>query len=428
VSKRERKAQRLNRNLVTLLKRRKCIVSPTVETAFRAVPRHHFLPNVPLPQAYANQAIPTKVIGNRAVSSASQPAMIAIMLEQLALEPGHNVLEIGAGTGYNAALMAHIVGPHGRVTTVDIDADLVAQARANLALADVPNVVAICADGGYGYAAAAPYARIILTVGVSDISPYWLEQLTENGRLVLPLEVGGGQKSIAFEQVDGRLHSRSIRECAFITLRGAYAGAQAGVSSVSPEPGLEVIAMQSDAQPPDFDQIYTWLQQPRSDWDTGLLLTPYELFGGLLFWLAVHGQALHTVRATGEMAERNHIPALIQIPDEKLYVSTRVVCAAHGMVALIRLPAPGTDDDLDAAEFGLGVRQFGAAANLAQCLMQHVRAWDAAGRPTLSDWRIRLDPPGVTPPVQPGELVLEKPRSRLVLRWQRPNRSTQRNR
>jgi protein-L-isoaspartate(D-aspartate) O-methyltransferase len=107
--------------LVDELKNKGAIRTTPVETAFRAVPRHLFVPGVALDEVYRDQSIPTKRLDGAIVSSSSQPAIMAVMLEQLALEPGHHVLEIGAGAGYNAALMAHIVGETGQVVTVDID-------------------------------------------------------------------------------------------------------------------------------------------------------------------------------------------------------------------------------------------------------------------------------------------------------------------
>src|SRR4030081_2626179 len=109
------------------------------------------------------------------------------MLEQLDLRPGHHVLEIGAGTGYNAALMARIVGPAGAVTAVDIDEDLIARAAVHLAEAGVSGVELVAADGALGYPTGAPYDRIVLTVGSSDIRPEWVAQLGPGGRLLLPL-------------------------------------------------------------------------------------------------------------------------------------------------------------------------------------------------------------------------------------------------
>ena len=108
-------ANALNQNLVDQLKWKGILTLPEVEAAFRAVPRHLFLPDLPLEEVYQDEAIATKMLDGQFVSSSSQPAIMAIMLEQLQLEAGQRVLEIGAGTGYNAALMAHIVGETGQV-------------------------------------------------------------------------------------------------------------------------------------------------------------------------------------------------------------------------------------------------------------------------------------------------------------------------
>src|SRR5262245_20506986 len=107
------------------------------------------------------------------VSSSSQPEIMAIMLEQLDVRPGHRVLEIGAGTGYNAALLAHLVGGTGRVTAVDIDGDIVAAARVHLAAAGISGGQLVCADGWACVPEDGPYDRIVLTVGAHDISPAW---------------------------------------------------------------------------------------------------------------------------------------------------------------------------------------------------------------------------------------------------------------
>ncbi|MDT7579075.1 MAG: protein-L-isoaspartate(D-aspartate) O-methyltransferase, partial [Pseudonocardiales bacterium] len=204
---------------------------PAIEEAFRAVPRHLFLPGVPVRRAYADEAVAVQAVDGVTTSSASQPSMVAIMLGQLDLRPGHRVLEIGAGTGYNAALMARIVGPDGRVVTVDIDADLVDGAARHLADAGVDGVELICADGALGYAPAAPYDRIVLTVGSGDVRPEWVAQLAPGGRLLLPLAVRGTQLSVALDLGDDHvLRSASVNRCAFVRLRGLGAVPEDGVS------------------------------------------------------------------------------------------------------------------------------------------------------------------------------------------------------
>jgi len=192
-------AAELRAALVDQLQASGVLTQPRVLAAFRAVPRHLFLPGVPLAEAYRDDAIPTKMAEGRAISSSSQPAIMAIMLEQLAVQPGQHILEIGAGTGYNAALLGELVGPSGWVVTVDIDEDIVLGARAHLADANVQNVRVVQADGGDGYAPNAPYDRIIVTAGAWDIPPAWHAQLMSGGWLVLPLALGNGvQNAIAF--------------------------------------------------------------------------------------------------------------------------------------------------------------------------------------------------------------------------------------
>src|SRR5205823_10594379 len=120
----------LRRALVDTLRGDGHLRSARVAEAFEAVPRELFVPGVPLDEVYRpREAIVTKRIDGVSVSSASAPEVVALMLEQLDPQPGDHVLEIGAGTGYNAALLAHQVGENGRVVTLEIDVDLVVAAR-----------------------------------------------------------------------------------------------------------------------------------------------------------------------------------------------------------------------------------------------------------------------------------------------------------
>src|SRR5262249_3544796 len=148
----------------------------------------------------------------RGISSSSQPSLMAMMLMQLNLKPGHRVLEIGAGTGYNAALMARIVGDTGQVTTIDIDEDIIKQAEANIAKTGLKNVRAVCADGTVGYPEGAPYDRVVLTVSSIDIAPAWIEQLKPDAYLLIPLLLEDGllQRAILFRQTEGCLESSTM--------------------------------------------------------------------------------------------------------------------------------------------------------------------------------------------------------------------------
>lgn len=150
------------------------------------MPRHTFVPEVPVDEAYADAPLYTKTDGNGAsISAASQPRIVAMMLEQLQPEPGQRVLELGAGTGYNAGLLAHLVGEHGQVTTIDVDDNTVDDARSGLAAAGIDNVRVVLGDGALGHPDGAPYDRIIATVGAWGLPPAWLAQLAPGGRLVV---------------------------------------------------------------------------------------------------------------------------------------------------------------------------------------------------------------------------------------------------
>lgn len=213
--------EELRRLLVEKLLRDGVLRDATVERAIQTVPRHLFLPDVPIEDAYSDTAIPTHQEGGIPISSASQPAIVAIMLQQVDIAPGMNVLEVGAGTGYNAALLAELTGPEGHVTTVDIGEEIATEARAHLDAAGYGQVEVITTDGAAGWPANAPYDRIELTVGATDITPAWYRQLVDGGLIVLPLWLGISDASVALRKRDGVLRSESLAPCGFMRLRGS---------------------------------------------------------------------------------------------------------------------------------------------------------------------------------------------------------------
>jgi protein-L-isoaspartate(D-aspartate) O-methyltransferase len=214
-------------DLVRLLIDKGVLTDPRVADAMATVPRELFVPEDRRDDAYADKVLVTKWDGDGiAISSASQPAMVAIMLEQLRLENGHSVLEIGAGTGYNAALLARLAD---RVITVDIDEEIASAAR--LRLAGVPNAEVRTGDGWAGAPDHAPYDRIELTIGTSDISAAWRDQLRDGGLLVLPLWLRVGvQLSVAFRREGDVLRSESVYDCGFQRLRGPHGGPEGFVA------------------------------------------------------------------------------------------------------------------------------------------------------------------------------------------------------
>ncbi len=218
--------EHLHVKMIDRLVRAGTIRTPPVEQAFRAVRRHLFLPDVPLDDVYSGRAIPTRFGPDGfATSSSSEPSIMAIMLEQLQAQSGHRVLEIGAGTGYNAAILAAIAGPEGAVSTIDIEGEIVEAARRHLAQAGCGTVDVRDADGWLGLPDRAPYDRIEVSVGVDDLSPRWHSQLREGGILVAPLRLRGGlQASIGFQREGSGFRSLSVAPCGFMCLRGPHAG------------------------------------------------------------------------------------------------------------------------------------------------------------------------------------------------------------
>jgi protein-L-isoaspartate(D-aspartate) O-methyltransferase len=209
--------------MVDMLCASRAITSPPVEAAMRAVPRHRFLTEVSTERAYADRAVTIKYDRSGVpISSASQPAMVAQMLEQLEVEKGDRVLEIGTATGYNAALLAHLVGPSGQVVTVEIEEDLAERASQSLTETGFGQVRVVRGDGRIGFRAGAPYDRMVVTAGVREVPPAWIEQLAEGGRMVVPVVNSYGEGiSVMFELVDGELEARSGRPCGFVPLRSA---------------------------------------------------------------------------------------------------------------------------------------------------------------------------------------------------------------
>jgi protein-L-isoaspartate(D-aspartate) O-methyltransferase len=409
-------AAELHQALVDRLVREGSIRSARVEAAFRAVPRHPFLPDLALEEVYRDEAIPTKQREGRAISSSSQPTIMAIMLEQLSLEPGQRVLEIGAGTGYNAALIAHIVGEGGRVVTLDLDEDIVAGAREHLAAAGFERVQVVCADGGFGYSPGAPYDRIMLTVGAGDIAPAWREQLAPDGCLVLPLAMGDTQKSIAFQETGDGLVSRSIVDCGFIMLRGAFAEAES-VVQVGPDPGIRMSAVR--AEPIDGDGVYRLLTGSYRDRATGVRVTPREIWGGLNLWLALHEPELCGLTAQGEAGASDVVPMLLGVCGSKWkYHSTSGLLGTDSLSVFARPAGESLSPDAsDDTAFELHLRTFGPDDALAQRLVDHLQTWHAAGRPSTDGLRVRAYPADSDYVPAPREIVMRKRFSLLVLDW-----------
>ena len=268
-----------------------------VERAFRAVPRHGFVERFwvggreyaceiegddgwteALGLVYSDEALITRrdAEGNP-TSSASQPSVVAMMLEALDLEPGMRVLEIGAGTGYNAALMAAMVGDARLVTTVDIDADVVAQTRRLLAQAGYGGIRVVEGDGALGHSESGPFDRIVATVGCSDVSWAWVDQLRADGLLLLPLDYGGSHPLVKLRvMAAGRLRGCIVGWTGFMRIQGDMASAVPWPSRFPdfggrpPDEKLPLFPVLSHAlakEPADVDRQAEWWRVPSAWYD-----------------------------------------------------------------------------------------------------------------------------------------------------------------
>ncbi|MDX6743616.1 methyltransferase, FxLD system [Actinocorallia sp. A-T 12471] len=400
-------ADQLHTGLIDLLVARGTVTSPQVEAALRAVPRHSFVPDSPLETAYApDDAVVTKRDADGvALSSASAPGVVAAMLEQLDVRPGMRILEIGAGTGYNAALLATLTGPTGHVVTVDIDADVVAGARDALAATGFTHVETLTADGAQGHAPGAPYDRIIVTAGAWDLPPAWWQQLAPAGRLVVPLRITGGtSRAIAFDRENDHLTSRSMITCGFLAMRGIDARDEpvltlaTGVNLLLNEGGTAAAEPMSDA-----------LTQPSTRTRSGVTVRSGQPFQDLDLWLATTSPGFCRIIAAPDAVTSDLVTPAFRWGGAALTNSTDSFA-----YLTIRPAEPENANTSDGRPtFELGVRAHGPDSDaLTQVLLDQIRRWDDEHRDSIP----RID--AHLKPAQPvAGTIIDKPHSVLAVTW-----------
>jgi len=203
--------------LVEHLKRNGYIRSRAVEEAMLAVPREIFVSEIVRTDAYADRPLPIK--GGQTISA---PHMVAEMCEVAELEPGMKVLEIGAGSGYNAAVMAELVRP-GIVHTTEVVPSLVESARKNLEQAGIGNVKVRQSDGSTGLKEEAPFHRIMVTCASPGIPGPLVKQLASEGILIIP--VGNRYlQTLTLVRKDprGKVKYQKKMGCVFVPMKGKH--------------------------------------------------------------------------------------------------------------------------------------------------------------------------------------------------------------
>jgi len=157
-----------------------------------------------------------------ATSTASAPRLMASMLELLDLRPGHHVLEIGTGTGYNVALLCELVGDASLVTSIDIDAGLVGEARDRLNHLGYGQATLLVGDGALGSPEAGPFDRVVATVGCVDVAPSWLDHLAPGGLVLVPLQHGAAHPLVRARPAGpARATGELVGRSGFVAIRGS---------------------------------------------------------------------------------------------------------------------------------------------------------------------------------------------------------------
>ena len=212
----EKKYHTALNDLISYLKNSKYLTDGNVESAFRNIPRHKFVPESELDYAYYNEPLP--IMKNQTIS---QPGVVSRMTEWLDVKKGQNILEIGTGSGWQSGILSYLVGDE-IVYSIELHPELVKFAQDNLKNLKIKNVHVILGDGGVGYAKESPYDRIIITAACTEIPLPLLEQLKDDGLLLAP--VGDTSQSLILlkKTSKGIVEIKNQSNYVFVPLLGKF--------------------------------------------------------------------------------------------------------------------------------------------------------------------------------------------------------------
>ncbi|GAA4947816.1 hypothetical protein GCM10023205_04750 [Yinghuangia aomiensis] len=389
-------AEQLRTRLLEELRGVDAVRSDPVAAAVLAVPRHVFIPEASLVEAYAagTAYVTKRDEDGAALSSVSAARIQAFMLEQAGIGPGMRVLEVGSG-GLNAAMIQELVGPTGLVVSIDIDPDVTARARCCLAASGYDQVLVHEGDGEYGWPPHAPYDRVIITVGTWDIPPAWTDQLAPGGRIVVPLRWAGQTRSIGFDLTDdGTLASRSVQMCGFVPMQGSGAGGELTAPLDSDDARL----VYDTGQPIDPDAVGTALKRPGTTVWSGAILPRRTSIDPV--WLRI-------------AAEPGAFRIVDPGPHRGIALRTATLVDGDSVAYLTHRPDPANTEhafDLELGATGHGPR----GPRLAARITELIRAWDH-DRTALP--QITAYPPGTPDHALGGGAVFDKRHRRLHLTY-----------
>lgn len=395
-------AEQLHEELVRQIRAAGSARREPVHRALRTVPRHLFVPEATLAEAYAvGRAVVTKRDPHGApLSSASAPGIVATMLDQLDVRPGHRVLEIGSGTGYNAALLAELTGPDGHVATIDVDPECTARTRAALARTGHTEVEVRTGDGALDSGDGSVFDRIIVTAGAWDIPPAWFDQLVPGGRLVVPLRWRRQSQSVAFVREPDRLRSDGLELAQFIPMDTPDGERSHTVGSL--DTGEPVTLTCDSDQSIDPDALFGILDQPGEAVWSGVTVSSVYAFHRV--WLR-----LTTDPRTCWILATRPIPTPDGESTVPVHGSALADDSSLAFITYRRL------DDHDRVRFELGTMGFGPTGpELAQAVTRHIHAWDTARdvMPQLTAY-----PAGTPDDALAEGAVIEKFHTRLVVTY-----------
>jgi protein-L-isoaspartate(D-aspartate) O-methyltransferase len=191
-------------------------LDPRVMAAIARVPRHEFVPTAQRPYAYDNRPLP---IGHG--QTISQPYIVALMSDLIKPRPGDSVLELGTGSGYQAAILAELTG---QVYSIEIVEELGTQAAGRLSRLGYDNITLRIGDGYYGWEEHAPFDAIVVTAAASHVPPPLVAQLKPGGRMVIPVGSRFLTQQLVLIEKDpgGQLITRQILPVIFVPLTGEH--------------------------------------------------------------------------------------------------------------------------------------------------------------------------------------------------------------
>ncbi|WP_432830673.1 methyltransferase, FxLD system [Dactylosporangium sp. CA-092794] len=377
------------------------ITTPAVEAAFRAVPREAFTPpGTDLIDAYANNIVVTKRgPDGKTTSSISAPWLQAYMLETARIRPGTRVLEIGSG-GYNAALIAELVGPEGSVVSIDIDPQVVAHARATLATAGYEQGRVVHADGEYGHASGGPYDAVLVTVEASDIAPAWTEQLAPGGVLVAPVRMRANTRCLTLERERDHLVATASLQCGFVPMQG---DGQNPTRRVALRGEDAVLVLDDPTTEVDIAALRAALDGPRSEVWSPVTLPMDASFEALHLWLASQPRPYGVLNV-----DRERTAGLLD-PQDRFFCPTLLTHDSFAYLTIRR------HDD---ATWQCGAHGFGPdAATLTSDLIDLVAAWDRLHRTGVRP-AITVYPHGAAlPATEQLRLVVARRHTQIVITW-----------